>query len=254
MSDEHRSHVPKEYTCRVTETQSHDDALAADESFVGGMAMGKQGEESSKFEANIQNIGCADEHEDCGECPVCFDLLAVSGRILVCGHVFCIKCLKQMFDSRPVIKCPLCRQKVQYPTEEFVETTSAVTTSGLRPQLRLLASDKCYQHYQHHSKVECNVSDNGNYCTDRKEVSCRDAPKSAKMTSARQSPALTAAEERKNQKTSMKNSRRLPYIVIPMTNASSLCSESTKKNLAKKAIEKRSNLFNIISTAILHSR
>ena len=52
------------------------------------------------------------------ECPICYECYqsdaVVQPKILPCGHVFCLGCLREMTSlgkegACDVIKCPLCR-------------------------------------------------------------------------------------------------------------------------------------------------
>ncbi|XP_004476632.1 E3 ubiquitin-protein ligase SH3RF2 isoform X2 [Dasypus novemcinctus] len=46
------------------------------------------------------------------ECPVCFEKLDVTARVLPCQHTFCKPCLQRIFKARKELRCPECRTLV----------------------------------------------------------------------------------------------------------------------------------------------
>nr|XP_023408447.1 putative E3 ubiquitin-protein ligase SH3RF2 [Loxodonta africana] len=46
------------------------------------------------------------------ECPVCFEKLDVTAKVLPCQHTFCKPCLQRIFKARKELRCPECRTLV----------------------------------------------------------------------------------------------------------------------------------------------
>ncbi|XP_077923473.1 E3 ubiquitin-protein ligase SH3RF2 isoform X6 [Halichoerus grypus] len=46
------------------------------------------------------------------ECPVCFEKLDVTARVLPCQHTFCKPCLQRIFKAHKELRCPECRTLV----------------------------------------------------------------------------------------------------------------------------------------------
>ncbi|KAF6082942.1 SH3 domain containing ring finger 2 [Phyllostomus discolor] len=46
------------------------------------------------------------------ECPVCFEKLDVTAKVLPCQHTFCKPCLQRIFKARKELRCPECRTPV----------------------------------------------------------------------------------------------------------------------------------------------
>ncbi|EHB17700.1 Putative E3 ubiquitin-protein ligase SH3RF2 [Heterocephalus glaber] len=46
------------------------------------------------------------------ECPVCFEKLDVTARVLPCQHTFCKPCLQKIFKAHKELRCPECRTLV----------------------------------------------------------------------------------------------------------------------------------------------
>ncbi|XP_012413451.1 E3 ubiquitin-protein ligase SH3RF2 [Trichechus manatus latirostris] len=46
------------------------------------------------------------------ECPVCFEKLDVTAKVLPCQHTFCKPCLQRIFKARKEPRCPECRTLV----------------------------------------------------------------------------------------------------------------------------------------------
>ncbi|XP_012907799.1 E3 ubiquitin-protein ligase SH3RF2 isoform X5 [Mustela putorius furo] len=46
------------------------------------------------------------------ECPVCFEKLDVTAKVLPCQHTFCKPCLQRIFKAHKELRCPECRTLV----------------------------------------------------------------------------------------------------------------------------------------------
>lgn len=46
------------------------------------------------------------------ECPVCFERLDVTARVLPCQHTFCKPCLQRILKAHKELRCPECRTLV----------------------------------------------------------------------------------------------------------------------------------------------
>ncbi|XP_037019240.2 E3 ubiquitin-protein ligase SH3RF2 isoform X2 [Artibeus jamaicensis] len=46
------------------------------------------------------------------ECPVCFEKLDVTAKVLPCQHTFCKPCLQRIFKAHKELRCPECRTPV----------------------------------------------------------------------------------------------------------------------------------------------
>ncbi|XP_075852284.1 E3 ubiquitin-protein ligase SH3RF2 [Microcebus murinus] len=46
------------------------------------------------------------------ECPVCFEKLDVTAKVLPCQHTFCKPCLQRVFKTHKELRCPECRTLV----------------------------------------------------------------------------------------------------------------------------------------------
>lgn len=53
------------------------------------------------------------------ECPVCFDPLDMTSRVLPCQHTFCLKCLEKIESTRREVQCPECRLLVEVPIRDL---------------------------------------------------------------------------------------------------------------------------------------
>ncbi|XP_007473890.1 E3 ubiquitin-protein ligase SH3RF2 isoform X1 [Monodelphis domestica] len=53
------------------------------------------------------------------ECPVCFEKLDVTAKVLPCQHTFCKPCLQRIFKARKELRCPECRTLVFCSIEEL---------------------------------------------------------------------------------------------------------------------------------------
>ncbi|XP_066572952.1 E3 ubiquitin-protein ligase SH3RF2 isoform X1 [Amia ocellicauda] len=53
------------------------------------------------------------------ECPLCFERLDVSAKVLPCQHTFCKPCLQRMVYSKPGLRCPECRTPISCGIEEL---------------------------------------------------------------------------------------------------------------------------------------
>ncbi|XP_072120136.1 E3 ubiquitin-protein ligase SH3RF1-like isoform X1 [Mobula birostris] len=53
------------------------------------------------------------------ECPVCFERLDATAKVLPCQHTFCKPCLHRIFNSRKELRCPECRTPVTCSIEEL---------------------------------------------------------------------------------------------------------------------------------------
>ncbi|XP_074068797.1 E3 ubiquitin-protein ligase SH3RF2 [Macrotis lagotis] len=53
------------------------------------------------------------------ECPVCFEKLDVTAKVLPCQHTFCKPCLQRIFKARKELRCPECRTPVFCGIEEL---------------------------------------------------------------------------------------------------------------------------------------
>ncbi|XP_029439389.1 E3 ubiquitin-protein ligase SH3RF2 isoform X2 [Rhinatrema bivittatum] len=53
------------------------------------------------------------------ECPVCFEKLDVTAKVLPCQHTFCKPCLQRIFTARKELRCPECRAPVFCNIEEL---------------------------------------------------------------------------------------------------------------------------------------
>lgn len=45
-------------------------------------------------------------------CPVCFEKLDVTAKVLPCQHTFCKPCLQRIFKAHKELRCPECRTLV----------------------------------------------------------------------------------------------------------------------------------------------
>lgn len=45
------------------------------------------------------------------DCPVCFERLDETNRVLPCQHTFCKKCLETVKSKYSELRCPECRTK-----------------------------------------------------------------------------------------------------------------------------------------------
>lgn len=52
------------------------------------------------------------------ECPLCFEQLDVSAKVLPCQHTFCVSCLQSQAAARSQLLCPECRSPVPVRTVE----------------------------------------------------------------------------------------------------------------------------------------
>nr|XP_033782819.1 E3 ubiquitin-protein ligase SH3RF2 [Geotrypetes seraphini]XP_033782821.1 E3 ubiquitin-protein ligase SH3RF2 [Geotrypetes seraphini]XP_033782822.1 E3 ubiquitin-protein ligase SH3RF2 [Geotrypetes seraphini]XP_033782823.1 E3 ubiquitin-protein ligase SH3RF2 [Geotrypetes seraphini]XP_033782824.1 E3 ubiquitin-protein ligase SH3RF2 [Geotrypetes seraphini] len=52
-------------------------------------------------------------------CPVCFEKLDVTAKVLPCQHTFCKPCLQRVFAGRKELRCPECRTPVFCNIEEL---------------------------------------------------------------------------------------------------------------------------------------
>lgn len=52
------------------------------------------------------------------ECPLCFEQLDVSAKVLPCQHTFCVSCLQREEAARPQLLCPECHAAVPVRTVE----------------------------------------------------------------------------------------------------------------------------------------
>ncbi|XP_048399812.1 E3 ubiquitin-protein ligase SH3RF2-like isoform X2 [Stegostoma tigrinum] len=53
------------------------------------------------------------------ECPVCFERLDATAKVLPCQHTFCKPCLQRIFNARKELLCPECRTPVTCGIEEL---------------------------------------------------------------------------------------------------------------------------------------
>ncbi|XP_067899135.1 E3 ubiquitin-protein ligase SH3RF1-like [Heterodontus francisci] len=53
------------------------------------------------------------------ECPVCFERLNATAKVLPCQHTFCKSCLQRIFNARKELRCPECRTPVTCSIEEL---------------------------------------------------------------------------------------------------------------------------------------
>ncbi|XP_038652013.1 E3 ubiquitin-protein ligase SH3RF2-like isoform X1 [Scyliorhinus canicula] len=53
------------------------------------------------------------------ECPVCFERLDATAKVLPCQHTFCKPCLQRIFNARKELRCPECRTPVACSIEEL---------------------------------------------------------------------------------------------------------------------------------------
>uniref|UniRef100_H3APU3 RING-type E3 ubiquitin transferase n=1 Tax=Latimeria chalumnae TaxID=7897 RepID=H3APU3_LATCH len=53
------------------------------------------------------------------ECPVCFERLDVTAKVLPCQHTFCKPCLQRIQRARKELRCPECRSPVSCGIEEL---------------------------------------------------------------------------------------------------------------------------------------
>ncbi|XP_015204961.2 E3 ubiquitin-protein ligase SH3RF2 isoform X2 [Lepisosteus oculatus] len=53
------------------------------------------------------------------ECPLCFERLDISAKVLPCQHTFCKPCLQRMVYSKAEVRCPECRTPVSCGIEEL---------------------------------------------------------------------------------------------------------------------------------------
>lgn len=53
------------------------------------------------------------------ECPVCFEKLDVTAKVLPCQHTFCKPCLQGILKSQNELRCPECRTLVFCSIDEL---------------------------------------------------------------------------------------------------------------------------------------
>ncbi|XP_036404376.1 E3 ubiquitin-protein ligase SH3RF2 [Megalops cyprinoides] len=53
------------------------------------------------------------------ECPLCFERLDVTAKVLPCQHTFCKPCLRRLAASRTELRCPECRAPAPTGVEEL---------------------------------------------------------------------------------------------------------------------------------------
>uniref|UniRef100_A0A803UZZ3 SH3 domain containing ring finger 2 n=1 Tax=Ficedula albicollis TaxID=59894 RepID=A0A803UZZ3_FICAL len=53
------------------------------------------------------------------ECPVCFEKLDASAKVLPCQHTFCKPCLQRILKSQKELRCPECRTLVLGSIEQL---------------------------------------------------------------------------------------------------------------------------------------
>ncbi|XP_078405840.1 E3 ubiquitin-protein ligase SH3RF1-like [Cetorhinus maximus] len=53
------------------------------------------------------------------ECPVCFERLDATAKVLPCQHTFCKACLQRIFNARKELRCPECRTPVTCSIDEL---------------------------------------------------------------------------------------------------------------------------------------
>ncbi|XP_041050295.1 E3 ubiquitin-protein ligase SH3RF2-like [Carcharodon carcharias] len=53
------------------------------------------------------------------ECPVCFERLDATAKVLPCQHTFCKPCLQRIFNARKELRCPECRTPVTCSIDEL---------------------------------------------------------------------------------------------------------------------------------------
>ncbi|KAG7464806.1 hypothetical protein MATL_G00169530 [Megalops atlanticus] len=53
------------------------------------------------------------------ECPLCFERLDVTAKVLPCQHTFCKPCLRRLAASRAELRCPECRAPAPAGVEEL---------------------------------------------------------------------------------------------------------------------------------------
>lgn len=53
------------------------------------------------------------------ECPVCFEKLDATAKVLPCQHTFCKPCLQRILKSQKELRCPECRTLVLGSIEQL---------------------------------------------------------------------------------------------------------------------------------------
>lgn len=53
------------------------------------------------------------------ECPVCFEKLDATAKVLPCQHTFCKPCLQRILKSQKELRCPECRTLVLCSIEQL---------------------------------------------------------------------------------------------------------------------------------------
>lgn len=53
------------------------------------------------------------------ECPVCFEKLDATAKVLPCQHTFCKPCLQRILKSQKELRCPECRTLVLCGIEQL---------------------------------------------------------------------------------------------------------------------------------------
>lgn len=53
------------------------------------------------------------------ECPVCFEKLDASAKVLPCQHTFCQRCLQRILKAQKELRCPECRTLVLGSPEQL---------------------------------------------------------------------------------------------------------------------------------------
>lgn len=53
------------------------------------------------------------------ECPVCFEKLDATAKVLPCQHMFCKPCLQRILKSQKELRCPECRTLVLCGIEQL---------------------------------------------------------------------------------------------------------------------------------------
>lgn len=85
--------------------------------------------------------------EDLFSCPICFERFTEKcpAKILkFCGHVFCLKCLEQIYTKtalRGMIRCPLCNYRTVFLTYGFLgrkKVPKAEELNKIIPDCRVL--------------------------------------------------------------------------------------------------------------------
>lgn len=79
------------------------------------------------------------------ECPVCFEKLDATAKVLPCQHTFCKPCLQRILKSQKELRCPECRTLVLGSIEQLPSNLLLI---------RLLDGVRCGQNVSRFGSVQ----------------------------------------------------------------------------------------------------